>query len=202
MPQPSSADNRLKVNEIFYSVQGEGKYSGAAAVFIRLSGCKMFCAWCDTKYAQKTNFRLTPAQIIARVKKYPAKTVILTGGEPCEQPLRPLLKLLAANGYQIHLETNGSINIPTGLIYCVTVSPKSRASAQMLKKADVIKLVVDAGTDKKRVAAYKKYINKKTSFYIQPEGNKQENIKKCLNLIKQNPQIKLSLQMHKLLNIK
>jgi len=202
MPQQSSAANKLRVNEIFYSVQGEGKYTGAAAVFIRLAGCGMRCKWCDTKYAQKTNFNLTPVQILARVKKYPVETVILTGGEPAEQNIAPLIKLLAKNKYQIHLETNGSIDIDTSLIFCATISPKKTVDEKMLRKADVIKLVVDGKITKKQILAYKKYINKKTSLYIQPEGNKKENIKKCLQIIKENPQIKLSLQMHKLANIK
>ena len=198
MPQPSSA-NKLKINEIFYSIQGEGKYTGAAMVFIRLAGCSAGCAWCDTKYAQKINFLLTPAQILARIKKYPARRVALTGGEPCEQDILPLIKLLGKNKYEIHLETNGSVNINTGLIFCATVSPKKNVSEKMLKKADVIKLVIDG---KNKFKAYTKYINKKTSLYIQPEGNKKENIAKCLQIIKQNPQIKLSLQTHKLINIK
>ena len=201
MPQPSSA-SKLKVNEIFYSIQGEGKYAGAAAVFVRLAGCTAGCAWCDTKYARQVNFLLTPAQILAHIKKYPARAIVITGGEPCEQDIQPLLKLLHKNKYEIHLETNGSVDINTSLIFCAAVSPKKNIDERMLKKADIIKVIVDGKITKNEISAYKKYINKKTSLYLQPEGNKKENIAKCLLIIKQNPQIKLSLQTHKLINIK
>ena len=195
MPLPLSVSLKFRVNEIFYSLQGEGAHAGRAAVFLRLAGCNEACVWCDTKYADKINFLLTPAQILARVKKYPASLIVITGGEPCLQPLQPLLRLLKKNKFEVHLETNGSVDIDTSLIDCVTVSPKKSVNKNMLKKADVVKLVVDAKTD---ISAYKKYKN----LYLQPEGNKKENIAKCLRMIKQNPQIKLSLQLHKIIDIK
>ncbi|MDR1684243.1 MAG: 7-carboxy-7-deazaguanine synthase QueE [Elusimicrobiota bacterium] len=198
MPRPSS---KLNVNEIFYSIQGEGKHAGLPAVFVRLAGCGMGCAWCDTKYAQKITARLTPAAILARAGKYPAKAVIITGGEPAEQDILPLIKLFAARGWQVHLETNGARDIDTSLIYCTTASPKKNASAALLDKADVIKLVVERKTTKKEILKYKKYAPK-ACVYLQPEGSKQENINKCLKLIKQNPWLKLSLQLHKILKIK
>jgi organic radical activating enzyme len=202
MPPQSSENKTLNVSEIFYSVQGEGKYSGAAAVFVRLAGCSMGCAWCDTKYALETKRALTPRQILEEVEKYPAKTVILTGGEPAEQDILPLLEVLNKNNFEIHLETNGANDIDTSLIFCTTVSPKKNVNENMLKKADVIKLVIDGSLTEKQILDYKKYINNKTSFYLQPEGNKPENTKQCLKLIKENPQLKLSVQLHKLLNIK
>lgn len=193
----------LNISEIFYSLQGEGLYCGRAAVFVRFSGCSMGCPWCDSKYAQKTNFILTPQQILQEVKKYNCPLVIITGGEPCEQDLSALLSLLYKNGFEIHLETNGSIDTDTSLIKCVTVSPKKNPDENMLKKADVIKCVIDgaAGTEQTALS-YLKYLKKGAEFFIQPEGNKQENIEKCLNLIKQNPKIRLSVQLHKMLKIK
>ena len=202
MLRPSSGNSIYKVNEIFYSLQGEGRHAGMAAVFVRLAGCNMGCKWCDSKYAQKINFLLTPADILKEIKKYPAKTIIITGGEPTQQPLKALLKALKKAGYKIHLETNGSVDIDTSLIGCVTVSPKKRVKQNMLKKADAIKLILDGATKKTQILKYKKYINKKTSLYLQPEGNKKENINLCLQIIKENPQINLSLQLHKLIKIK
>jgi organic radical activating enzyme len=200
MPRQLSV-NKLEINEIFYSIQGEGKHSGAAAVFIRLAGCDMGCKWCDSKYAQETKFKLLPEQILARIKKYPAKDAVITGGEPTRQNLQPLFKLLKKNNFRIHLETNGSNDIDTSPLFCLTVSPKKNVSAQMLKKADAIKIIVDSKISEKQICVYKKF-GRKTSLYLQPEGNKRENIKKCLNLIKRNPQFRLSLQTHKLINIK
>lgn len=202
MPQQSSSNKALNINEVFYSLQGEGKHAGIAAVFVRLAGCTMGCPWCDTKYAQQVNYTLTPKEILDLIKQYPAKTVVLTGGEPTEQNITPLLEALHDEDFQIHIETNGANDIDTSLIYCTTVSPKKNVNENMLKKADVIKLVVDGKITEQEILDYKKYINNKTSLYLQPEGNKQENIELCVKLIKANPCVKLSLQMHKLINIK
>jgi organic radical activating enzyme len=142
---------------------------------------------------------MSDAQILAEIKKYPSKIVIITGGEPTEQNLAPLLKTLHQSGRQIHLETNGSIDINTDLIYCLTVSPKKTASGALLKKADVIKLVLDDKLTEKEIRKYFKY---KALVYLQPEGNKTENVRKCLKIIKANPRLRLSLQIHKLIGVR
>lgn len=205
---PPSSENKnkpaknapLKINEIFYSLQGEGLYSGAACVFIRFAGCNLACGWCDTKYAAKTNLILTPRQILAEIKKYPARDVVLTGGEPCLQDLSALIKQLAARKYRVHLETNGTIDIDTKNIFCATVSPKGNCARPMLKKADAIKLIVDGKLSEKQILQYKKY--KRAALFLQPLSNQKEKIAKCLHLIKKHPQLRLSLQLHKIIKIK
>lgn len=197
MPQPL-----LKINEIFYSIQGEGRHTGMPAVFVRLSGCSMGCPWCDTQYAQAAFTEMSPAQIVAQVQKYPCKNIIITGGEPTEQDLLPLLQTLKQNGYQIHLETNGYKDTDVSLFDFITVSPKRYVSPQMLQKADVIKLVVGQETDLDDLQNYFAYHNQKTQIYLQPESNKQENIDLCVKIIKQNPFLRLSLQTHKMANIR
>ena len=199
---PASSANKYSVNEIFYSVEGEGFFSGCPAVFVRFAGCTMHCAWCDTKYAQKTNFNLTAEQILKKIAVYPCKTVVLTGGEPTERNLIPLLKLLKENKYQIHLETNGANLIDTKLIDFCTVSPKAYINAKMLKKANAVKYITDDKTALKEIESFQKILNKKTLFYLQPKNNSKENIKQCLKLIKQKPNLRLSVQLHKFLNIK
>ena len=188
---------QLKVNEIFYSLQGEGPFSGSAAVFVRLATCTMACPWCDTKYAQKVNFLLTEKQILKEIKKYPAKLVILTGGEPCEQDITPLAKLLKSKKYQVHLETNGSVNIERKYFDFIAVSPKKYVAKEMLKKADIIKLVIDGKTPLKEILKYKKY-----NLYLQPNSANKESTAKCVKIIKQYPKMRLSVQMHKLIKIK
>ncbi|MDR0952847.1 MAG: 7-carboxy-7-deazaguanine synthase QueE [Elusimicrobiota bacterium] len=202
MQQPSSKNKTLKINEIFYSLQGEGKYAGKAAVFVRLSGCSEGCPWCDTKYAHTVNAELTPQQILAEIAPCGAKTVVITGGEPTEQDITPLIDLLHKDNFEIHLETNGSKDIDTTNIFCTTVSPKTHTLEEMLKKANVIKVIIDDDITPQKLLNYKKYLNENTELYLQPEGNKQENIEKCLKIIKQNPSLKLSLQLHKLINIR
>lgn len=197
MPRPS-----LKINEIFYSIQGEGRHTGMPAVFVRLSGCTMGCPWCDTRYAQSEYTPMTPPQILAEVQKSPCKNVILTGGEPTEQEIGPLLKVLKDAGYAIHLETNGYDDTDVSLVDFVTVSPKRFVSPEMLKKADVIKIVVGRNTDLEDLQKYFAYQNAKTQIYLQPESNKQENIDLCVKIIKQNPFLRLSLQTHKMAHIR
>lgn len=197
MRQPS-----LKVNEIFYSIQGEGKFTGTPAVFIRLAGCGMKCPFCDTQYAAQNGVDMPVDAILKQAGQYPAKVVILTGGEPTEQDFIPLVQLLKQNGYEIHLETNGYKDTDVSLIDVVTVSPKAYVSPAMLQKAHVIKIVVSVQTDMEDLKNYFPYANEKTQIYLQPESNKQENIDLCVNLIKQNPQLRLSLQTHKMAHIR
>ena len=196
--QPQS----LKINEIFYSIQGEGKHTGMPAVFVRLSGCSMRCPWCDTQYAHTQFTLLTPQEILQQVQPFGCKNVILTGGEPTEQNILPLLQTLKAAGYTIHIETNGYKDTDVSLIDFVTVSPKRCVSPQMLAKADVIKLVVGQDTDLNDLQKYFAYQNAKTQIYLQPQSNLQENIDLCVKIIKQNPFLRLSLQTHKMANIR
>lgn len=197
MPLPS-----WKVNEVFYSIQGEGKHTGMPAVFVRLAGCSMNCPFCDTKYAFQTGEEWDETRLLAELKKYPCKTVIVTGGEPTEQDAPALFAALKKAGYTIHLETNGSADTDVSLVDFVCVSPKKYVSAEMLKKADVIKIVIGQDTDIADLQKYYAYENDKTQIYLQPESNKQENIDLCVKLLKEHPSARLSLQMHKMANIR
>ena len=197
MPQPS-----WKVNEIFYSIQGEGKHTGMPAVFVRLAGCSMNCPFCDTQYAAREGEETDSAHLLQTLAQWPAKTVIITGGEPAEQDLTGLIAVLKKAGYAVHLETNGSIDTDVSRADFVCVSPKKYVSPEMLKKADVIKIVVGQDTDLDDLQKYYAYENAHTQIYLQPESNKQENIDLCVKLLKNHPSARLSLQTHKLANIR
>lgn len=191
-----------KVNEIFYSVQGEGQHTGMPAVFLRLAGCSMGCDFCDTKYAFSAGKEMNSLQILVALAAYPCKTVIVTGGEPGEQNLPALISTLKSAGHTVHIETNGAQNTDVSQADFVCVSPKKYVAKEMLQKADVIKLVINQQTDLDDLQKYYLFENEKTHIYLQPESNKQENIDLCVNLIKQHPSARLSVQMHKLINIK
>lgn len=197
MPQPL-----WKVSEIFYSVQGEGRHSGMPAVFLRLAGCSMGCAWCDTKYAFSGGQEMNNLQVLVELAKFPCKTVVITGGEPAEQDLPALIALLKSAGHIVHIETNGAHDCDVSRADFVCVSPKKYVSENMLKKADVIKLVVNEQTDLEDLQKYYNYENEKTTVYLQPESNKEENINLCVKLVKEHPSARLSVQLHKLINIK
>lgn len=197
MPQPS-----WKVNEIFYSIQGEGRHTGMPAIFVRLAGCSMNCPFCDTKYAARKGQDTDAKTLLKELSAWPAKAVIVTGGEPSEQDLPALIAVLKDAGYQVHLETNGSIDTDVSRADFICVSPKRYVSPEMLKKADVIKIVVGQETDLEDLQKYYAYENAKTQIYLQPESNKQENIDLCVKLLKNHPSARLSLQVHKLANIR
>jgi len=190
------------VSEIFYSVQGEGRHTGMPAVFLRLSGCTMGCDFCDTKYAFAPGTQLNSLQILVELAKYPCKTVVVTGGEPAEQDLPALINMLKSAGHTVHIETNGAHDCDVSRADFVCVSPKKHVSAAMLKKAHVIKLVVNTHTPLSEIEKFYAYENENTQLYLQPESNKQENLDLCLNILKNHPSARLSVQLHKLINVR
>ena len=101
----------MKVNEIFYSLQGEGVFTGTAAIFVRLAGCNLHCDFCDTKHEDYTIF--TEEEIVKAISDYPAKHVVITGGEPTLQLTHSLVDRLHEVGKFVQIETNGSIALDT-----------------------------------------------------------------------------------------
>jgi len=103
---------KLKVNEIFYSIQGESTFSGRPCIFIRLTGCNLRCSYCDTKYAYEEGEYMSIDEIMERISSYNCKLLEITGGEPLIQENTPyLIKRLLDKGYTVLLETNGTMDI-------------------------------------------------------------------------------------------
>ena len=102
----------LLVNEIFISIQGESTFAGRVCVFVRLTGCNLDCAWCDTQYAKTEGESMTVDEVVARVESFGCPLVEVTGGEPLTQPgSLELMTRLADRGLTVLLETNGSVDI-------------------------------------------------------------------------------------------
>jgi len=102
----------MKINEIFYSIQGEGKWMGLPNIFIRTTGCNLRCSFCDTTYAYETGEEMSIEEIINRIRKHPCNYVCITGGEPLlQEEIVQLIDVLLEKKYVICLETNGSIDI-------------------------------------------------------------------------------------------
>ncbi|MDE5658069.1 MAG: 7-carboxy-7-deazaguanine synthase QueE, partial [Muribaculaceae bacterium] len=97
----------MKINEIFYSLQGEGHWTGTPAVFIRFSGCNLHCDFCDTEH--NSGQELSVDEIISEASKYPTLHIIFTGGEPTLQLTRSLVDRLHQLGKYLHIETNGTL---------------------------------------------------------------------------------------------
>lgn len=180
---------QYRVNEIFYSLQGEGAYTGVPAVFVRFSGCNRRCVFCDTDFAAYK--LMTASEIVAVVKQYPAATVILTGGEPALQVDDELVNSLHEAGLRIHIETNGSLDVPAGIDW-VTCSPKDRDIT--LTRADEVK-VVFTGDDPEWAAG----LFEGAQLSLQPLSC--SNTTATVEYIKSHPWWRLSLQTHKLIDI-
>ena len=104
--------NRLIVNEIFYSIQGESSHMGRPCVFVRLTACNLRCSYCDTAYAFTEGIPMDLEEIMGAVGRFGCRLVEITGGEPLLQPaVHELMKLVCDNGYETLLETGGSLDI-------------------------------------------------------------------------------------------
>ena len=194
---------KYKVNEIFYSLQGEGYFVGTPAVFVRFSGCNLRCPFCDTQHAKHTE--MTISEIVAEIDRYPAETVILTGGEPSLVVDKELVEAIKAEHRFVAIETNGTHQLPDNIDW-ITLSPKFDVEGQedakvVIPLCDELK-VVYRGQD------LSQYDGIATNLrFLQPidTGNDAMNRSICAATVRaclENPKWRLSLQIHKLLNIK
>jgi organic radical activating enzyme len=179
-----------KINEIFYSLQGEGAHAGTPAVFVRFSGCNLRCPFCDTQHEDGTE--MTDEEILNEVAQYPCQTVILTGGEPGLWIDNVLVETLHALGKRVHIETNGTCVLPEGIDW-VTCSPKEGGRLR-IQRVDEVKVVFTG----QNVTPYLQIPAK--VYYLQPCSG--QNTAEVIDYILKHPQWRLSLQTHKLLDIR
>ena len=178
------------VNEIFYSLQGEGYYTGTPAVFLRFSGCNRSCPFCDTNFDAHT--LMSADDIVAAVSGFPARHIVITGGEPLLQLDAELVRALKGAGFYIQVETNGSLPAPTGVDW-VTCSPKD--APWSIDRIDELKVVYQ-GQDVEQLAA----MLPAPRHYLQPCSGL--NTAETVAYILAHPRWRLSLQTHKLIDIR
>lgn len=191
----------MKINEIFYSLQGEGYYTGKAAIFVRFSGCNLHCSFCDTKHESYQEY--SDEEILNEIAAYPTRHLIFTGGEPALQLTEATVSFFKKKGYYIQVETNGTRELPEGIDW-ITCSPKfefCRQAELRLPHINELKVVYDGTND---MNVYNK-INAET-YALQPcdTGDDERNshiVKETINYILSHPKWNLSLQTHKALNI-
>lgn len=202
----------MNICEIFYSIQGEGNWTGLPNIFIRTSGCNLRCFFCDTKYAYNSKLEMSISKIVKNIKNYNCKYITITGGEPLLQnETYILIDALLNNGYKICIETNGSIDIQKisnrkSLMISLDIKcPSSKMHEMMnfnnLKKlhlSDQLKFIIsnikDYNYAKNILSKYKI----KSSIYFQPvEGIKPQKIAKWI--LNDSLNVKLGLQIHKIL---
>jgi organic radical activating enzyme len=193
----------MRVNEIFYSLQGEGVHAGEAAVFVRLSGCNLRCPFCDTRH--ESGREMAEEEIVAEVAKYPARLVVVTGGEPSLQLTSTLVDALHAAGKYVAVETNGTHALPENVDW-ITLSPKNAyvdGAEVVLSHADEVKVVYDGIHDpENQLPAFR--VPQFLCLQPMDTGDAQRNAAitaATVQYIHQHPQWRLSLQQHKILNI-
>lgn len=201
---------RYKINEIFYSPQGEGARAGTLNVFLRFSVCNLRCDVepgpkspggfaCDTEF--ESGRMLTIADILSEAARVggECRWIICTGGEPLLQLDDELIAALHSAGYQIAIETNGTRKIPAGIDW-VSVSPKVAEHALKAEYADELRYVRAHGQaiPKPALKAAYKFISPAWSA----EGLSQENLTWCLGLVKEHPEWRISLQLHKMMGVR
>lgn len=185
-----------KLVEIFYSIQGEGLRTGTPNIFVRFSYCNLSCSFCDTPY-NDVNHEFTLDQLVSEIEKYPCKNIILTGGEPTLQLDNDLLSTLKNKGYYLAIESNGIEKTPE-LIDFICISPKSKKFNQL--EGDELKFVLKVGdTLPEKQGDFKQYLVSPEMNYNSPNF---ENIDYCVELVKNNPEWRLSVQTHKFLKIR
>lgn len=218
-----------KVNEIFQTIQGEGSFTGIAAIFIRLQGCPVGCSWCDTKQTWHIDPQLSQSitQVVAKTaetahwasqtaeqilylfknQEYQAKHVVITGGEPCMYDLIPLCQLLHDNGYSTQIETSGTFEINAPAKTWVTVSPK----VNMAGGYKVLQSALDRADEIKHPVAMEKHVDELIALlvdtnisdkliYLQPISQQRRATELAIAMCTKH-NWRLSVQVHKYLGI-
>jgi 7-carboxy-7-deazaguanine synthase len=204
-------DERLKhgfalpLMEDFYTLQGEGFQTGSAAYFLRIGGCDVGCSWCDVK--ESWNAALWPLtgtdEIVGRVLDCPAKSVVITGGEPLMYNLDYLCSQLVKNGFRLSLETSGSHPL-SGTWNWICLSPKkfSPPLPEIYNQASEYKVIIQSAGDFDWAEKNTKRLNEECLLYLQPEWSViDEMMEPIIDYVKANPKWKISLQSHKYMRI-
>ena len=191
---------KLKIANIFYSIQGEGKFIGTPSIFIRFFECNLSCSFCDDLSHKQTYKEYSYNELLETISKYPSSHVIITGGEPTIYELNEFIEFLQSKEYFVAIETNGFKFENVAKADWITYSPKDWNEIKSSGFSEV-KFIVS------KTSKIEKILNFQTDkqIYIQPQNNMDtpdmENMKFCIEFVQNNPHLKLSPQLHKLLEI-
>lgn len=195
----------LPLVEEFYSLQGEGFYTGKAAYFIRIGGCDVGCKWCDAKFTwnPKVFPPVSVDELVERILIHPAKSVVVTGGEPSLYPLDYLCERLKENNINTFIETSGSCPL-TGQWDWICLSPKPQQPPVngIHMKADELKVIITEPNDLEWAEENSLKVKSTCKLYLQPEWSAYKTVIPWLvEYIKENPKWQISLQAHKFMHI-
>ena len=195
----------LPLMEAFYTLQGEGYFSGSSAYFLRIGGCDVGCHWCDVK--ESWDFNLHPPtsiiKICEEIDRYSVDTVVITGGEPLMWNLNKLTNELKKRNLKIHLETSGSHPL-SGTFDWICLSPKKMQQAlhKIKSIANELKIIVSNKHDLIWAEQQREGVDIDCKLYLQPEWSKRDLIiPMIIDFVKKNKDWTISLQTHKYINI-
>jgi 7-carboxy-7-deazaguanine synthase len=198
--------NVLPLVEQFYTLQGEGFHTGKAAYFIRIGGCDIGCRWCDSKISWSPGIHklVSVDEILQSVLNTPARSVVVTGGEPSLHNLNPLCDKLKEHNIETFIETSGAYPL-TGTWDWICLSPKRNVhpDESMYKRADELKVIIyDDAEDIAWGEQCAERVSEKCMLFLQPEWSRYAaNIDTIVDYVKNNPQWMVSLQAHKFMKI-
>ncbi len=206
----------LKVSEIFTSIQGESSYSGLLCFFVRLSGCNLKCSYCDTEYARKNGMNLSEEYILEKIKESGISLVEITGGEPLlQESTNTLIKCLLDSGFNVLLETNGSLSIKNvdsrAVIILDIKTPGSRMDSKMLfsnleilKKNHEVKFVITDKNDYKWAKEIIEHYNlyERCNVLFSPAYGILNPSELVIWMIEDKSPARLNIQLHKYINCK
>ncbi|MBI1306042.1 MAG: radical SAM protein [Bacteroidetes bacterium] len=195
----------LPVMEQFYTIQGEGFYTGQAAYFIRIAGCDVGCVWCDVKesWAADKHPLLSIDSLVENIVQHPAEVVVITGGEPAMYDLTNLTSAIKKTGKRTHIETSGVYELKGNWDW-VCFSPKKFKTPHpdFPELADELKVIVFNKSDFEWAEKWASLVRPECRLYLQPEWDKREVMQPLIvEFVKQNPKWQVSLQTHKYLGV-
>lgn len=191
--------------EEFYSIQGEGFHTGKAAYFIRIGGCDVGCRWCDVK--ESWDAELHPVvmvdEIVKRATEFPARAVVMTGGEPTMYNLSGLCRGLKDNDFKIFLETCGAYDLK-GEFDWICLSPKKNSPPEThaLDLANELKVIIETEDDFRWAENFADKVHSGCELFLQPEWSQhKEMMPRIVDYVMDNPKWQISLQSHKFMKI-
>jgi len=196
---------KYPIMEHFFTIQGEGTYSGRAAYFIRIAGCDVGCVWCDVKesWDKDQHTTMTTNEIIEKVTESKTDFVVITGGEPAMYDLRPLVDQLKSLGITIAIETSGCYPLQGDVDwYCFSPKKFKAPCDEAYLRANELKVIISHPSDLDWANKHAEKVLDNCHLFLQPEWSKTEKLLPLIiSYVKGNLKWKISLQTHKYMNI-
>lgn len=200
-----ATEHLLPLMEAFYTLQGEGSHQGRAAYFIRLGGCDVGCVWCDVKESWDADAHphIAIDEMVYEASKHPGRLAVVTGGEPLMYNLDELTRALHAAGFETNIETSGAHPL-SGQWDWICFSPKKFKAPlpDIYDRANELKVIIFNKSDFAWAEEHAAKVSPDCRLYLQPEWDRRDRMMpEIIEYIKSHPQWRVSLQVHKFMNI-